>query len=282
MQNHQKESKKKKVPRRKPEAETFKCDECGQSFTNRRDLKEHVRNQHQFPEDEFASQDATVEALESALTEKNVHDNSSGFRKSMKSNSNRSISLVDESYICECGFSSNSKSGASRHKCHKEKLLIKCTFCEKHCGNAGSLKLHIRAKHKELQEGTANDSEQTTVETRNDSTQNSKSKSKVVNKSASTSVEAVRIRNVEKNSVQEKSSQNPKSVSRTTLEITRITSVETDSNLKEVEAVKRSSRTAKKSNAEDAGKNKDVELVRRSSRRRSIDGHKKKASASRK
>ena len=65
--------------------------------------------------------------------------------------------------------------------------------------------------------------------------------------------------------------------------------VEKESNSEEIEAVKRSSRTAKKTNVEknnstqeENGKTKEVELVRRSSRRRSIDGHKKKASASRK
>ena len=211
MQNHQKESKKKKVPKRKPEVETYKCDECQESFTRRADLKEHVRNQHPLAEDEFATQDSTVKALEAALTEKNVHDNSSGFRKSMKSNSNRSISLVDESYICECGFSSNSKSGATRHKCHKEKLLIKCTFCEKYCGNAGSLKLHIRAKHKDMQARTANDAEKTVeaaglIEEEEESRQNPKS----VNNASTT----------QKNNSKSKNN------------------VEMDSNSKEMEAVK--------------------------------------------
>ena len=120
---------------------------------------------------------------------------------------------------------------------------------------------------------------------------NSKSKSKGVNKSALTSVEAGKNRNEENNSAQEKSRQNPKSVNNasTTQEKTGYNSKsknndEKDSNSKEMEAVKRSSRTTKKSNVEEeTGKTKEVEIARRSSRRRrSIDGHKKKASASRK
>ena len=100
--------------------------------------------------------------------------------------------------------------------------MIKCTFCEKYCGNAGSLKLHIRAKHKDIHERTENDAEKTTVEAaglieRNDvshekTLKNSKAKNKGVNKSALTSVEAGKNRNEENNSAQEKSRQNPKSV----------------------------------------------------------------------
>ena len=67
----------------------------------------------------------------------------------MKANASRNISNVNESFICECGFSSSTKSGVSRHKCHKQKLMIKCNYCEKYCGNAGSLKLHMRSKHKD-------------------------------------------------------------------------------------------------------------------------------------
>ena len=28
--------------------------------------------------------------------------------------------------------------------------MIKCNHCEKYCGNAGSIKLHMRSKHKDV------------------------------------------------------------------------------------------------------------------------------------
>ena len=93
----------------------------------------------------------------SQLKEKNVEVSKSVTRKSFKANSSRDITIVNMSYVCECGFSSSSKSGTTRHKCHKDKLLLKCSYCEKHCGNSGSLKLHMKSKHREeMKNSTAN------------------------------------------------------------------------------------------------------------------------------
>ena len=157
-------------------AANLKCDECGLAFPNRNALKKHVLGHHPIVVDELdgtARTSITFKCSECGFGAKSAHDlerhvvgshgpndvleltersvtrNSSGFSKSLKANSSRNISIVDESFVCECGFSSNTKSGATRHKCHKERLMIKCTFCEKYCSNAGSLKLHMKAKHKE-------------------------------------------------------------------------------------------------------------------------------------
>ena len=177
MQEHQKSKKKSKQDKRTTKTATFNCEECDQFFARRKDLKKHVLHDHPLSEDSSIDNPITFHCDECDLVaksakdlEKHVNKNHGNnaktsnetltektcldittkrFSKSMKANASRNISNVNESFICECGFSSSTKSGVSRHKCHKQKLMIKCNYCEKYCGNAGSLKLHMRSKHKD-------------------------------------------------------------------------------------------------------------------------------------
>ena len=70
---------------------------------------------------------------------------------SINSEGNRTITSLNGSYVCQCGYSSTTKSGASRHKCRNEEdqELLQCSFCPKQCKTSGSMKLHVRARHKE-------------------------------------------------------------------------------------------------------------------------------------
>ena len=142
---------------------SFKCNECVVVLQTAKDLDTHTALNHK---------KSARPAKNSVLNERSINSSdlsrtdlsSSGFSTSMKANTtSRNISVVGESFVCECGKSSSTKSGAACHKCMKEKQLLKCSFCEKLCGNAGSLKQHINSKHKEnsqigsLDEGQATD-----------------------------------------------------------------------------------------------------------------------------
>ena len=77
--------------------------------------------------------------------------------KSFKPKGNKNISVLERGnktcYVCDCGYSSTSKSGSSRHKClTKENLNFACTECGKKCSNPGSLKRHM-VVHKKADEG---------------------------------------------------------------------------------------------------------------------------------
>ena len=76
----------------------------------------------------------------------------------------RKINMINNIYVCECGSSSTSFSGAQRHKCLKEKPLFKCPLCAKSCNNPGSLKLHISHKHKDTSATSAESTSMTVVE----------------------------------------------------------------------------------------------------------------------
>ena len=70
--------------------------------------------------------------------------------KTMKS---RNITVLDTQdktfFVCNCGFSSTSQSGSSRHRCRKAAAVeYKCTECGQIRRNPGSLKRHTTAKHK--------------------------------------------------------------------------------------------------------------------------------------
>ena len=112
------------------------CRECSFKSNYANKLREHIALQHTEKELEVQDQVSTTEQ---------------SLSKTMNSNPNRTISRIENSFVCECGFSSTSKSGASRHKCRTTKLQFKCDFCEKVCGNSGSLKQHIKSKHMDKQ-----------------------------------------------------------------------------------------------------------------------------------
>ena len=157
MQDHQKQ----RSSRRN--RKMFPCEECSLIFKTTRELEQHNENDH----DENLSEESNVEMAKSIteankskpstnpLNEKNVQVSKSAPNNSFKANASQDITIVNDSFVCACGFNATSKSGSTRHKCHKEKLLLKCSYCEKRCGNAGSLKLHMRSKHKEEMKNSA-------------------------------------------------------------------------------------------------------------------------------
>ena len=131
MQDHQKQ--RSSMRNRK----MFPCHECDLIFKTTREVEDHIQNDHQcmLEESNFVV-DSTIKAKKSQpstsqLKEKIIQASKS-VNKSFKANSSRDITVVNESFVCECGFTSLSKSGTSRHKCHKDKLLLKCSYCEKH------------------------------------------------------------------------------------------------------------------------------------------------------
>ena len=71
--------------------------------------------------------------------------------RSLKSTS-RNVTVISSNektfFVCNCGFSSTSQSGSSRHKCrHSNDVQLSCDVCGQKCKNAGSLKRHKNAKH---------------------------------------------------------------------------------------------------------------------------------------
>jgi uncharacterized C2H2 Zn-finger protein len=51
-------------------------------------------------------------------------------------------------FVCNCGYSSTSRSGVSRHKCKKAvDVSFPCKECGQICRNPGSLKRHMNSKH---------------------------------------------------------------------------------------------------------------------------------------
>ena len=179
MQEHQKQISSKKGKGRS--RQIFPCELCELFFKSTRELKDHIKDDHdenlsavsvslsvsctdndtvqenyEVNGNKSKSSNISNPGTSNPLNEKDIQVSNPGSSKPFKPNSSRDITLVNESFVCTCGFSSSSKSGASRHKCHKDKLLITCKFCDKHCGNPGSLKLHTRSKHKkELEESLA-------------------------------------------------------------------------------------------------------------------------------
>ena len=141
------------------ESEEYLCSICDESLNNLEDLIEHMKGHQKSKEKKKTER--IMELNDLPRQSKSLKADSSRnmdlndlpkprLSKSLKANSSRNISSVNDSFVCECGFSSSSLSGASRHKCLKEKILLKCQFCEKQCGNSGSLKLHMKAKHKDM------------------------------------------------------------------------------------------------------------------------------------
>ena len=66
--------------------------------------------------------------------------------------SKRDITVLERGdqtfFVCNCGYSSGSKSGASRHKCREASdVSFTCDVCGKACKNPGSLKRHKDSKH---------------------------------------------------------------------------------------------------------------------------------------
>ena len=51
-------------------------------------------------------------------------------------------------FVCQCGYSSGSNSGAQRHKCREvSDVSYPCNVCGQICKNPGSLKRHTNSKH---------------------------------------------------------------------------------------------------------------------------------------
>ena len=75
-------------------------------------------------------------------------------RKNMKAKNSRNITVIEKPdktfFVCDCGYSSTSKSGSSRHKCRKAAdVSFPCKECEKVCRNPGSLQRHVNSVHKQ-------------------------------------------------------------------------------------------------------------------------------------
>ena len=69
-----------------------------------------------------------------------------------KDDSKRDITVLERGdqtfFVCKCGFSSGSNSGASRHKCREANdVSFPCDVCGQVCKNPGSLKRHKTSKH---------------------------------------------------------------------------------------------------------------------------------------
>ena len=81
-------------------AGNFQCAECEFVFKQSEELEEHVNKKHG-----RNAKTSNQTIVEKSVSRKRVPDvSSSKFSKSMKAKSCRNISIVDESFLCECGF----------------------------------------------------------------------------------------------------------------------------------------------------------------------------------
>ena len=69
-----------------------------------------------------------------------------------KRDDTRDITVLEKGdktfFVCQCGYSSGSKSGAQRHKCREvSDVSYACNVCGQVCKNPGSLKRHTNSKH---------------------------------------------------------------------------------------------------------------------------------------
>ena len=94
--------------------------------------------------DSFVVEDGNVQVVDDT---RNSNNEAAAARKISE------IKKQNKTYlICNCGFSSTSKSAVSRHKCRMgpdESVSFSCTVCDKTCKNPGSLKRHMNSKHKD-------------------------------------------------------------------------------------------------------------------------------------